>query len=210
MTDKILNRAAHRPVDHEKTDQILKAATELFFAYGYGGTSIEAVAAAAGVSKVTVYKRFKNKDILFQNSIESQCDTMRGRIAAFTESGTDITAQLVNFGTGMLEFLRRPEIIRMERHLAAEAENHQHLGLLFLNAGPRRMQEALMALIAAAHKRGEIRAPDARRAAEHFSGMIKGFAELEWRYGAKDFAPAEQDKERAEDAVRVFLKAYAP
>ena len=46
-------------------DRILAAATELFLAEGYGSTSIEAVAARAGISKRTFYDRFDDKAQLF-------------------------------------------------------------------------------------------------------------------------------------------------
>jgi TetR/AcrR family transcriptional regulator, mexJK operon transcriptional repressor len=46
-------------------EQILKSAAELFLAGGYGSTSIESVAAHAGVSKRTFYDRFEDKAALF-------------------------------------------------------------------------------------------------------------------------------------------------
>ena len=45
--------------------QILEVATDLFLEQGYGSTSIEAVAARAGVSKRTFYDRFDDKAALF-------------------------------------------------------------------------------------------------------------------------------------------------
>src|SRR5271156_216964 len=45
--------------------RILEAATELFLAQGYGSTTIEAVAARAGISKRTFYDRFDDKSVLF-------------------------------------------------------------------------------------------------------------------------------------------------
>jgi TetR/AcrR family transcriptional regulator, regulator of autoinduction and epiphytic fitness len=54
----------------EKFEQILKGAMQEFLARGYAGTSMEKVAAAAGVSKPTVYSYFKDKEALFQVLIE--------------------------------------------------------------------------------------------------------------------------------------------
>ncbi len=48
-----------------KRDQITAAAVELFLAYGYHGTTIDAIAEALGVSKPFIYYHFKNKaDVL--------------------------------------------------------------------------------------------------------------------------------------------------
>ena len=55
----------------EKFEQILKGAMQEFLARGYAGTSMEKVAAAAGVSKPTVYSYFKDKEVLFQFLIEN-------------------------------------------------------------------------------------------------------------------------------------------
>lgn len=55
----------------EKFEQILKGAMQEFLERGYAGTSMEKVAAAAGVSKPTVYSYFKDKEVLFQVLIES-------------------------------------------------------------------------------------------------------------------------------------------
>ena len=54
-----------RPASQRKIADILAAARAEFFANGFSATSIEAVAARAGVSKVTVYSWFKNKENLF-------------------------------------------------------------------------------------------------------------------------------------------------
>jgi TetR/AcrR family transcriptional regulator, regulator of autoinduction and epiphytic fitness len=54
----------------EKFEQILKGAMQEFLERGYAGTSMEKIAAAAGVSKPTVYSYFKDKEILFQILIE--------------------------------------------------------------------------------------------------------------------------------------------
>src|SRR5271163_3762256 len=45
--------------------RILETASELFLAHGYGSTTIEAVAARAGISKRTFYHRFDEKATLF-------------------------------------------------------------------------------------------------------------------------------------------------
>ncbi|WP_373541331.1 TetR/AcrR family transcriptional regulator [Chamaesiphon sp.] len=55
----------------EKVEQILQGAMQEFLTRGYAGTSMEKVAAAAGVSKPTVYSYFKDKEVLFQALIEN-------------------------------------------------------------------------------------------------------------------------------------------
>ncbi|NUP32209.1 MAG: helix-turn-helix transcriptional regulator, partial [Streptomycetaceae bacterium] len=46
------------------TADLLAAARDLFAAEGYGGTSLDAVCARAGVSKGALYHHFRNKEDL--------------------------------------------------------------------------------------------------------------------------------------------------
>ena len=48
-----------------KRRQIIDAAGDLFLGMGYGTTSVDAIAAKAGVSKRTVYAHFDSKEALF-------------------------------------------------------------------------------------------------------------------------------------------------
>jgi TetR/AcrR family transcriptional repressor of mexJK operon len=62
--------AAHSHADElprsaRKRTAILDAATTVFLRNGYLGTSMDEIAALAGVSKQTVYKHFTDKESLF-------------------------------------------------------------------------------------------------------------------------------------------------
>src|SRR2546426_11426938 len=63
-----------RPKDLEKRAAILEAAKCLFLSGGYEGTSMDAVAAEAGVSKLTVYNHFSDKETLFAEAVKAKCE----------------------------------------------------------------------------------------------------------------------------------------
>ena len=52
---------------------ILKAAREAFLTAGFGGASMEAIAAAAGVSIMTLYRHARTKDDLFEAVVSEAC-----------------------------------------------------------------------------------------------------------------------------------------
>ncbi len=54
----------------DKAEQILVGAMQEFLAHGYAGTSMDRVAATAGVSKATVYSHFQDKEGLFKALVQ--------------------------------------------------------------------------------------------------------------------------------------------
>jgi TetR/AcrR family transcriptional regulator of autoinduction and epiphytic fitness len=54
-----------RQLSPEKTDAILNGAMQEFLKHGYAATSVDRIAAAAGVSKATIYNHFQDKQALF-------------------------------------------------------------------------------------------------------------------------------------------------
>lgn len=54
----------------DKAEQILAGAMQQFLEYGYTGSSMDRIAAAAGVSKQTLYSYFHNKEALFTTLVE--------------------------------------------------------------------------------------------------------------------------------------------
>jgi AcrR family transcriptional regulator len=67
-------RSPGRPRDPEVERVILEATMELLSSDGFGGLSIEAVAARAGVGKTTVYRRWPSKIPLVVDAIASHKD----------------------------------------------------------------------------------------------------------------------------------------
>ncbi|WP_457395457.1 TetR/AcrR family transcriptional regulator, partial [Roseateles sp. P5_E1] len=65
-----------RPKDLGKRAAILEAAKSLFVEQGYNGVSMDSIAAQAGVSKLTVYSHFGDKETLFTEAVKSTCVAM--------------------------------------------------------------------------------------------------------------------------------------
>jgi TetR/AcrR family transcriptional regulator, mexJK operon transcriptional repressor len=198
-----------RPNDAAKHDSIMHAARIDFFEIGYDAASIEGIAKRAGVSKVTIYSKFGTKSALFSAVVQAECSLMRDVLHPDMGAGIDLRDQLISFGDGMMTFLSRPEMIQFERHLAGVVEHDPAVGDLFLEAGPRQMCRWLAQLLADAAAQGLIVVEDPVLAAELLPSMIKGFADMERRFGAGEPADSALSKKRVRYAVDCFLKAHA-
>ncbi|MEM7665208.1 MAG: TetR/AcrR family transcriptional regulator [Pseudomonadota bacterium] len=196
-----------RPSDQVKRAAIVEAAARSFFDAGFAASSIEQIAADAGVSKVTVYNHFGDKRGLFGAAVESECEKMRGHFSLDEMPAGSIRERLTVIGEAMFAFLSRPEMIQFERRIAAETEDEPAIGQAFLQAGPWRMKQAFSAFLIHAEQCGELAIPDPALAAEQFVSMCKGMGDLEQRFGAP--VSQEDSAKRIAGAVEVFLSAYA-
>ncbi len=203
-----LKKKPGRPSDQAKRQAIIEAASRRFFGVGFSATSIEQVAADAGVSKVTIYNHFGDKRALFGASVECECEKMRGYFSIENMTAGSIRDRLTRIGEGMFEFLSRPEMIQFERRIAAETEVDPTIGHAFLEAGPHRMRQAFSAFLKAAHDRGELSIANCDLAAEQFVSLAKGMGDLERRFGVA--ACPDASAARIAGAVDVFLAAYRP
>ena len=63
-----------RPKDPGKRAAILDAAKRLFVAQCFDGVSMDQIASDAGVSKLTVYSHFGDKESLFGEAVRAHCE----------------------------------------------------------------------------------------------------------------------------------------
>ncbi len=73
-TERVPPRRGRRPGSPDTRAAVLSAARERFAANGYAGTSVRAVAAAAGVDPALVHHYFGTKDDLFLAALELKVD----------------------------------------------------------------------------------------------------------------------------------------
>ena len=195
-----------RPSDIAKREAIVAAASQLFFKEGFAATSIEQVAADAGVSKVTIYNHFGDKRALFAAAVERECEKMRDYFNLDSMPTGPIRERLTVIAHAMFAFLSRPEMIQFDRRIAAETEHEPAVGEAFLRAGPWRMKAAFSAWLAHASAAGELRIANPDLAAEQFVSMTKGMGDLERRFGVE--SNEVENAARIDGAVDVFLAAY--
>ena len=207
MSTAAEKRSIGRPADQAKREAILAAAARSFFEKGFAATSIEQVAADAGVSKVTVYNHFGDKQALFAASVDRECATMRSSLELTSLPTGTLRQRLPAIAEARVAFLTRDEMVQFDRRIAAETERDPTIGEAFLEAGPYRMRTAFAGLLDTMVASGELEIDDTALAVEQFVSMCKGMGDLERRFGRP--VDAELERRRIEGAVDVFCRAYA-
>ena len=201
---------AGRPRDAAKRDAILDAAHALFFARGVEATTIEDIATAAGVSKVTIYGHFGDKPTLFEACVRRAVARMEQGLIGPRPRGETLAERLRAMGVSLLAFLTSEPMVSFDRAFAAEASRHPELAERFFQAGPGHCRARLAEVIATGAAAGEVLADDPAKQAEELMGLWYGFLHKELSIGrTAPPTPAEIDA-RVQRGVGVFLRAYAP
>jgi len=194
-----------RPGRLASSGPIREAAAKLFLEKGYQGTSMDDVAAAAGVSKQTIYTHFASKEELFSDLVLANAARVEDFAATIgpTLAGTDsLEVGLRELARRYLGFVVRPDVLRLRRLIIGEAGRFPALARDYYERVPGRVYEALAAAFA------ERRLDDPQMAAQHFAWLTLG---LPLDRGMFETPLQDLDVDRLADAaVRVFLAAYGP
>ncbi len=190
---------------------ILDAGWALFLERGVEATPIEAIAAKAGVSKVTLYTHYPDKAALFRAAVEREMERIEAAQQHHPRDGRTaaIADQLCSFGLGIMTFLTSKPATDFYSVIAGELRHHADLARAFYDLGPGRTRKNLAALIAAATARGELSAVDPEHAAEELFGMWQGFTNFQLSLAVDIDAIRHGIPERVERAVALFLRLYA-
>jgi len=174
----------------------------------YETVTMEAVAAQAGVSKMTVYSHFRDKEALFERIVVATCDDMLTALRV-RRPGEDLRARLIAVGTALLTVVLR-ETCTTEHAFPVTMHANRSLAERVYAAGPGRIRLALAAEITAAAAQGELDVDDADRAAEDLISLWEGGLPAKLVFGLAEPASTEEIAWRAERGTGVFLRAYGP
>ena len=200
-----------RPKDLEKKAAILDAAKKLFPLRGFEGVSMEAIAAEAGVSKLTVYNHFTDKETLFSAAVKQRCEELLPHEVFEVDVSSRPIAELLGaIGRAFHALVTSDEAVQLQRILAARAMTDTRLAQLFYEAGPKRTLTDMDDFLRRANAAKVLDVPDTARAAAHFCCLIKGEQHLRMMVGCCEGLSARECRAHIDSVVDMFLRAYAP
>lgn len=93
-------------------ERLLDAALAELYEHGYAGTSLQAIARRAGLTKGAIYWSFRDKRDLFLNLVEERLDTPLRALMTVTETAPATTATAPLVSQGVARLLReQPELL---------------------------------------------------------------------------------------------------
>jgi TetR/AcrR family transcriptional repressor of mexJK operon len=199
-----------RKRDAAKHDAIVAAARELFFARGYAAVTMDAVAAAAGVSKMTVYGHFGDKETLFAAVVHDFIQSLLAEIGRAATAGGSLAERLASVGRAFLTLICSRQVVAAHRALVPTLAADPALARRFYEAGPARMRAALAEAITAAAARGELCVPEAGAAADDLFSLWCGNLPDRLELGVADEVAPEEIAAQVARTTAVFLRAYGP
>ena len=195
-----------------KRRSIVEAATATFLQKGYLGTSMDEIAALAGVSKQTVYKHFADKERLFSevvtSTVNEASDPVHQEVLELRDSG-DLDADLRDLARRQLALVLQPRLMQLRRLVIAEAARFPDLGRVFYEQGPGRTMDALAATFERLAARGLLEVDDPKLAASQFNWLVMSAPLNQAMLLGKEGGLPKRDLERhADEGVRTFLAAF--
>jgi len=214
MTRDSSHRRAGRPKSRIKRDAILKAAGDAFLAEGFDATSMDRIAADAGVSKQTVYSHFETKEALLHAVVSHKVASYE-----FDETApvwrAPVATGLEAIGRRFVDLILDPEVVAMHRVIVAECQRSPDLARTFWASGPERTIRPVAAAFERWAREGaltfdpDLSLPEAAyRAAREFLFMAGGEYKLWAMMNVRtEIDDAELDAHLAR-VVRQFLKLH--
>ncbi len=198
-----------RPKDLGKRAAILEGAKRLFSQHGFDGVSMDQIAAEAGVSKLTVYSHFGDKESLFSSAIRAKCEEQLPSALFLAGLEGNLRQQLTAIGLAFFRLITSEEAIAMHRMMMMPGTGDTHVRELFWQAGPQQIKDVFVDFLRSRVARDELRIPDIARAASQFLCLIKGELHMQMLCGMCCGAPAGDVERHIEATVDLFLRAYA-
>jgi len=176
----------------EKADMILTGAMQEFLTHGYAATSMDRVAAAAGVSKATVYSHFQDKEGLFTALIGQMAEKKFSFILGshpLEGEPSQVLRQLIT--TALDQMLSDPEHLAFIRLIIGESGRFPELAQTFVRGIDKPGLEVLTQYLATCP---DLKLSDPEAAARVVVGTLVHFIIIQEMLHGRDILPMERDR----------------
>lgn len=204
----LLPRRRGRPKtasDDDRRAAIVASAHQSFLASGYGGTSMDAIAAACRISKQTLYRLFLSKSDLFLAVI----DAFRSQLIDFDRARPEMSMREALEAIFIIDIdpeaeRRRGEFMTM---VVSESHHYPELHDLMHRYGAYTLRRELGSWLAREAAQRGLDIPDAERCGAFLMDMV--FGPMALKHICKEPVGPEERQEHVRRAIGVFLHGVA-
>ena len=186
---------------HQK---LRKAAVATFVKYGYDGTTMEAIARAAGITRRTLYARYPDKRAVFVDVIPWAFTRRTEREESYDLDEGDLRSSLVAVGRAGLARAIDPDIVRLTRIAMSESARFPEFAISAHSMTWSGRHRQVMDLLRRHHEAGTIEVEDLELTAGHFIAMIEHLPARLADFGI--YRSAEDEERHLQHAVNLFLR----
>jgi TetR/AcrR family transcriptional regulator of autoinduction and epiphytic fitness len=190
-----------------KREAIIQAAIAEFRANGFEITSMDKIAATAGVSKRTVYNHFPSKEELFAEILNQLWTRISAEPAVTYNREQPLREQLRQMLQAKVQMMADENFLTLARvAIAATIHSPERAQNMVERMGER--EEALTVWIRAAQADGRLKPVDPEFAAHQVQGLLKTFGFWPQMSMGRAALDAEMQNTVAESALEMFLAHY--
>ncbi|WP_280467932.1 TetR/AcrR family transcriptional regulator [Nocardia cyriacigeorgica] len=186
--------------------ELLAVAREVFLERGFAGSTMDEVAARAGISKASLYREHPSKTELFSAVVAQWANAGRHAMRPALErleAAEDVREGLLAWARTLLAGVLSPTVVEMRRLVTAEAARQPEVGATYLHKSWIRNIGDLATTLETLDARGLLRIPDPEAAAEQLTWLIVG-APLNARMLDATATPTDT----VDAAIDLFLAAH--
>lgn len=176
MTANAAARRRGRPSGRQGAE-LLAVARDVFLEQGFSGATMQEVVTRAKISKTSLYREHTSKDELFAAVVKDWAaqgrDAMRPHLERL-HTASDMFSALTELATTLQKAVLAPDVIRMRRLVAAEADRFPETAATYLADSWTRNINALAETLANLTNHGKLSVADPWVAAHQFTWTAIG------------------------------------
>lgn len=210
MTEK--SGSPESPRARRKRAQIRAGALDVFLSTGFVGSSMDQVAATAGVSKQTLYAYYRSKNDLLVDVLGNLLSEFIGLQSSMRDARPstrdDLRSALIDVAETVTSLAMRADYIGLVRVLISEMPAMPEVAALWRRTVPEQGMAQVSSLLGRAREAGVVRDVDLDLATRMFMGSMLTFVFLDGLARPGDAVVPE--RARLEQMVDLYLGAVTP
>lgn len=192
-----------------KRAAIVRAARDVFLREGFGA-GMDLIATEAGVSKVTVYNHYDDKEDLFQAVIGDALQAALGRSLDCAEEclrgDQDIRDSLLETARMWVQGMTQPDVLKLRTLVTSELRRFPDLGRAWQANGPDRFRPVIATALERRIDQGVLRIPDVDLAITQFYSLVLYPHFVHTTYG--EHIPDDTAEQLITGGIDMFLTYY--